>query len=93
MKQLPTVEDSLKFTEFVSQVTRDEKVVETTCDEFEWFLDVLPPRWMSGSYFAFAEGATPFRLFWRKTGRYFARQLSAEETDTFCRLGGIPFLE
>lgn len=46
---------------------------------------------MSGSLFAFAEGAEALRLFWQDhRDCYCARQLTWEETRTFCRLAGIP---
>lgn len=93
MNQNPTDNSSLEFTGFVSQLTRDRQVVETTADEYDFLLDVLPPRWMSGTYFAFAEGIAPFRLLWRHRGRYFSRQLTLEETQKFCRLSGASLIE
>ena len=51
-------------------------------------LELLPPRWMNGSYFAFGEGAGQFTLFWQRGGQYFARHLSQAETDRFCRRSG-----
>ncbi len=50
------------------------------------FLELLPPRWMHGDWFAFGEGAGPFRLFWKLHGTYFARELTADETALFCNL-------
>jgi hypothetical protein len=45
---------------------------------------------MSGSHFCLGEGADHFRLFWRdRDKRYWARQLTDEETNTFCRLAGM----
>ena len=55
-----------------------------------WFLECLPPRWQSGGVFAFAEGAEPIRLFARDGQRYLVRQLTWEETQSFCALAGIP---
>ena len=55
-----------------------------------WFLGVLPPRFMAGSHFCFAEGMEPFRLFWQTNDRYFARQLDWTQTKTFCRLAKTP---
>lgn len=66
------------------------RVCEVDEDTYDYFLDVLPPRWMgSGSIFAFGEGADPLRLFWQSGKERFCRQLSAEENATFCRLAGI----
>jgi hypothetical protein len=55
---------------------------------FFYFLEVLPPRWMNGNMFAFGEGCSPFRLFWRRDGKCFGRELTAEETVRFCELSG-----
>ncbi|MCC7086545.1 MAG: hypothetical protein IT427_16220 [Pirellulales bacterium] len=55
-----------------------------------WFLEVLPPRFMDGNYFCFAEGMEPFRLFWKSNGQYFARQLDWRETKALCRLANTP---
>jgi hypothetical protein len=63
------------------------QVGEETYDDF---FDMLPPRWISGSAFCFAEGEGPFRLFWKgRRDRCFARELSNEETDRFCKLAGV----
>ncbi len=51
-----------------------------------YFLELLPPRWMHGDWFAFGEGTGPFRLFWKTHAQYFARELTAEETVRFCKL-------
>ena len=50
------------------------------------FLDLLPPRYVRGDLFAFGEGSGQFTLFWSQAGRYFAHQLSIDDTETFCRL-------
>ena len=44
---------------------------------------------MNGSSFVFAEGPGPFRLFWRRRDKYFGRELTETEGETFCRLAGI----
>jgi len=44
---------------------------------------------MSGDLFAFGEGAGNFVLFWMQSQRYFAHQLSIEDTETFCQLSGV----
>ena len=51
-----------------------------------YFLELLPPRWMHGNWFAFGEGTGPFRLFWKMHEHCFARELTAEETVLFCKL-------
>ena len=52
------------------------------------FLELLPPRWMYGSVFAFGESARPFRLFWWRKDRFFVRELTTDETRRFCQLSG-----
>ncbi len=54
-----------------------------------YFLELLPPRWMQGNVFAFGEGSGPFRLFWQVQDAYFARELTNDETRTFCDLTGV----
>jgi hypothetical protein len=65
------------------------RVCEIDEETYDWFLECLPPKWM-GSGFAFAEGAEPLKLFWKQKGRFFVRQLTWDETRTFCRLAKIP---
>jgi len=66
------------------------RACEVDEETFDYFLDVLPPRWMgSRSIFAFGEGADHLRLFWQSGDRWYCRQLTAEENATFCRLARI----
>ena len=58
-----------------------------------YFLELLPPRWMDGNWFAFGEGAGPFRLFWQVRDAYFVRELTDNETRTFCDLSGVSLYE
>jgi hypothetical protein len=78
----------------VEHISVPGRVVEITADQFDYWLSVLPPRWMRGSHYCFAEGAEPFRLFWRdrESRHYFCRQLTWDESVRFCRLAGIEFL-
>ena len=70
-------------------------VCEVDGETYDYFLDVLPPRWMGmgNGGFAFGEGADQLRLFWAMNtqfGRqYFCRQLTEDETTLFCRLARI----
>ena len=59
-------------------------------ETWTWFLECLPPKFMGGGYFAFAEGAEPLRIFWKRGGRFFVRPLTWDETQVFCRLAHIP---
>ena len=56
---------------------------------YGYFLDMTPPRWLHGNWFASGEGAGPFRLFWKTQDAYFARELTEDETRTFCELSGV----
>jgi hypothetical protein len=59
---------------------------------FDYFLEVLPPRWLGSGHFAFSEGGDLLRLFWSAaSGRFFCRQLTREEHRLFVRLAGIGF--
>ena len=50
---------------------------------YNYFLDVLPPKWMSGGTFGFAEGSMKPIMFWSISfggvRHYFMRELSYEE--------------
>jgi hypothetical protein len=80
-----------EWADHVRRVSVEGRIAEVTEEQYDYWLEVLPPKWMSGSHFCFAEGAEAFRVFWRDrpTGRYLARQLTWEETLLFCRLAGI----
>ena len=65
-----------------------EEGVTVVVDEATYikYLEMLPPRYMSGLLFAFGEGAGNFTLFYQRGERYFAHPLSMDDTETFCRL-------
>jgi len=54
------------------------------------FLEVLPPRFLYGTIFAFAEGLQPLLLFVHRGEKYLCRQLSWRETEVFCRIARVP---
>ena len=59
-------------------------------ETYFYYLEVLPPRFMSGGLFGFAEGSGTLLLFWRPSQDvYHARPLDDAETDTFYRLAKI----
>lgn len=76
----------------VEHISAEGRIAAITEEEYDYWLEVLPPHWMRGSQFCFAEGAEAFRLFWhdRQTDRYLCRQLMWDETATFCQLSGVP---
>ena len=87
IQPLPTTDDEMPpwyQPGVVSEI--DEKT-------YWYFLELLPPRWINGNWFAFGEGAGPFRLFWQLQGSYFAREMTDEETQTFCELGRVRLYE
>jgi hypothetical protein len=93
LKQAPAVSapPSDNWKAHVEFILVPGRIAEVTEDDFHYWLEVLFPKWMNGSHFCFGEGYDPFRLFWRdKEHRYWCRQLTEEETDTFCRLAGMP---
>jgi hypothetical protein len=74
------------WKQHVKEISTPCQVVSITEDDWNYWLEVLPPRWASGSHFCFAEGDEPFRLFWTtRENQFFGRQLTIEETLTFCR--------
>jgi hypothetical protein len=92
---------SENWKEHVECISVSDRVYEVSEEDYFYWLEVLPPKWMRGSSFCFGEGYDPFRLFWVDRGgprwcpgcprhRHCCRQLTDEETDTFCRLAGIP---
>jgi hypothetical protein len=79
------------WTRHVFEISVPGQITHITEDDWYYWLEVLPPRWMSGSHFCFAEGDEPFRLFWAtREDQHFARQLTVDETLEFCRLTGTP---
>jgi len=86
----PTGED---WKGMIGRTTVEGHVCEVDGETYDYFLEVLPPRWMGLGGFAFGEGADPLRLFWAANtqhGRqYFCRQLSEDETTLFCRLARL----
>jgi hypothetical protein len=84
--------DDEDWSEHVNRISTPGRIAEVTEEDFDYWLDVLPPKWMRGGQFCFGEGADCFRLFWfdKKTERYLCRQFTWEETVLFCHLAGIP---
>jgi len=79
-----------KWEALVARISRPGEVQEVDDRTFDYFLEVLPPRWMGGGSFAFGEGADVLRLFWNdRNDRFYCRQLTWEEHVHFVRLAGI----
>ena len=78
------------WSDMIRRTTAPGALCQVDEETYDYFLDVLPPRWMGNGGFAFGEGADHLRLFWKGPGdTYFSRQMTAEENVTFCRLAGI----
>ena len=79
-----------EWADLINRISIPGRISEVTEDTYWYFLEVLPPKHMRCSMFAFAEGAEAIRLFWRKDQKHFCQQLTIHETQTFCRLARIP---
>lgn len=78
--------------ELIPRVAQAEPGSVLAIDEETYFhyLEVLPPRFQRGGEFCFAEGSGAFIYFWKAAkGVFYARPLSDEETDAFCRLAEV----
>ena len=94
LQQAPVI-PSVPHEEWAAHVERisvPARIAEVTEEQWDYWLDVLPPKWMHGGCFCFGEGADAFRLFWfdRARCQYLCRQLTWDETVRFCELAGIP---
>lgn len=74
----------------VARLSVTGRVAEISEEIYFEFLEVLPPKLLRGSFFAFAEGQEPLRVFLRRHERYLGRLLTQEETDKLCELSGLP---
>ena len=78
----------LSLDEMIPLTNQEGRTVRINEETWWYFLEVLPPRWMSGSAFMFCEGYDRFRLFWQRSHQYFVRLLTEEQTETFCQMTG-----
>jgi hypothetical protein len=69
---------------------RPGSVCEVGEETYFYYLELLPPQLIDGGFFCFAEGSEPYTLFWRRQGRYFAKQLTPTETSRLAQLARIP---
>ena len=76
------------WSQMIRRMSLPGETAEINETTYDYFLDVLPPRWM-GQGFMFAEGADSLRYFWKSNGKYYCRQMTWDETMAFCRAVGI----
>lgn len=70
---------------------RSGKLIEVTHEIYWYWLEVLPPKFLSRGLFAFAEGQEALLLFLARYGRYYARQTDWPTTFRFCEATGLSF--
>ena len=74
----------------VARLSVPGRINEISEEVYYEFLEVLPPKLLRGSFFAFAEGQEPLRVFLRRQERYLGRLLTQEETEKLCELTELP---
>lgn len=79
-----------EWADLIKRISIPGVVIEVGEETFDYFLDVLPPKWMGHGGYCFAEGAEALRYFWKSRGQWFCRQLTWDETTAFCAAAGIP---
>lgn len=77
------------WRESIERIRTGTGTAEIDEDTYRWFSEILSPRWTRSDAFCVADGIEPFRLFWRRGGRYFVRRLTWVQTQQLCRLAGI----
>lgn len=85
LKSAPVVKKPKDETwaQMISRIKQTGQISEIKKETYNYFLDILPPQWVSEKGFAFAEGEDNIRLFWKKCGKFYCRQLTDEETASF----------
>ena len=79
-----------KWWDTIKRITVPGQVAQIDKEMYWHFLEILPPRFQLGEFFAFAEGLAPFLLFWRDGDGYFCKQLTWNQSKKFCRLANLP---
>ena len=89
---VPTAEyvENEEWPNVIARLQVEGRIAEISEEVWYYFLEVLPPKLLRGSWFAFAEGQEPLKLFWRKQGRRYGRQLTWDETHRLCDATGLP---
>ena len=88
-KPLPMPEGE-KWIDTIKRISVQGRISEIDKRTYWHFLEVLPPRYLSGDLFAFAEGMESLLVFWMRGSKYYCRHLSWKETRKFCQSAGLP---
>src|SRR2546426_112399 len=56
--------DNEEWSAMIARISVPGRIADIDEEAYFYFLEVLPPKFMGGGCFAFAEGAEPFRFFW-----------------------------
>ena len=78
-----------EWSAMIARISVTSTIAAIDKETFFYFLEVLPPKFLQGGLFAFAEGAESLRVFWRTGDLHFCRALTWDETQEFCRLARI----
>jgi Protein of unknown function (DUF1419) len=81
--------DGEEWKAMIARIHVTGTIAEIDEETYWYFLEVLPPKYMNGGLFAFAEGAEALKIFWSRDGKFFVRPLTWDETQEFCRLARI----
>lgn len=80
-----------EWKELINRINVPGRIAMIDEKTYFYFLEVLPPKFMTGGLFAFAEGAEEIQLFWRSNGQFFCRKLTWNETRDFCLHAHVSF--
>ncbi|HUU95645.1 MAG TPA: hypothetical protein VM487_07885 [Phycisphaerae bacterium] len=86
---VPIPEGGETWRDMFDRIDAEKRIAEVDEETYWYFLEVLPPRYMDESFFCFAEGMEPLRLFWQRGCRYYVRRLNWKQTHKLCDLAGI----
>jgi len=78
-----------EWKDTIERIHRTDQVHTVTEETYYYFLEVLPPQWMSGPFFAFAEGQEELTIYFERNGEYFGRRLTHEQSMRFCETSGL----
>ena len=79
LRKAELVEDEVPFFQAGKKTDVDERV-------YRYFLKTLAGVTLNGTSFFAASPAGPYRLFWRRGGRCYGRELTADEVHRFNEL-------